>query len=42
MERDRCVYEDTYAWAFVQGFDGVAVEDGDTMASEVSKAEIGE
>ena len=39
---DRCVYEETYAWVFVQDFDGVAVEDSDTGASEVSKAEIGE
>ena len=33
------MYEDTYTWLFVQDFDGVAVEDGDTGTSEVSKAE---
>jgi len=36
------VYEDTYTWAFVQDFDGVAVEDGDTGGGVVSKAEIRE
>ena len=30
MEWDGCVYEETYAWAFVQDFDDVAVVDGDT------------
>jgi len=36
------VYEDTYTWAFVQDFDNVAVEDGDTGGGVVSKAEIRE
>lgn len=41
VERDRCVYEDTYTLAFVQDFDGVAVEDGDTGGGVVGKAERG-
>jgi hypothetical protein len=34
------VYEDTYTWAFVQDFDGVAVEDGDTGGGVVGSKTI--
>jgi hypothetical protein len=35
------MYEETYTWAFVQDFDGVAVEDGDDRAaSAISRVEV--
>ena len=36
------VVSDAFSMAIVQNFDGVAVEDGDNGAGEVSEKEIGE